>query len=70
MRDIAILIGWIAAGSALGGLARFFISGLVARSIGETFPWGTMVVNVTGAFAIGILAAAAESHPLFTRPEA
>jgi len=46
----------------LGGMARFWLSGLVARRVGETFPWGTMVVNVSGAFAIGILAASAAGH--------
>jgi fluoride exporter len=50
---------WVMLGSALGGMARFWLSGLVGRSVGETFPWGTMVVNVSGAFAIGIVAAAA-----------
>lgn len=50
---------WVALGSGAGGMARFFISGLVARSVGETFPWGTMTVNVTGAFAIGAMAATA-----------
>jgi CrcB protein len=46
-------------GSVLGGCARYFVSGLVARHLGETFPWGTMIVNVTGAFAIGVLGALA-----------
>src|SRR5690606_35596120 len=55
MLEIGWLIAWVAAGSALGGLARFFVSGLVARAFGETFPWGTMIVNVSGAFAIGVL---------------
>ena len=68
--DILRLILWVALGSAAGGIARFFVSGVVARGIGETFPWGTMVVNVTGAFAIGILSVAAERHQLFARPEA
>ena len=48
---------WIALGSALGGVARYALSGAVARLVGETFPWGTVVVNVTGCFAIGFLAA-------------
>jgi CrcB protein len=53
---------WVALGSIFGGMTRYFVSGLVARRFGETFPWGTMVVNATGAFAIGILAAAASAH--------
>lgn len=47
---------WIAVGSALGGVARYWCSGFVAGSIGETFPWGTLVVNVTGSFVIGFFA--------------
>lgn len=43
-------------GGALGGVARYWLSGVVARRLGEGFPWGTFVVNVTGAFAIGLLA--------------
>src|SRR3546814_16477178 len=70
MRDLAVLILWVAAGSAVGGLARFFVLGLVARAIGETFPWGTMVVNITGAFGIGVLAALARSPGLLIFPEA
>ena len=53
-------------GSVLGGTARYFISGLVARRVGETFPWGTLLVNVSGAFLIGIFAALArDSASLF-----
>ena len=48
---------WVALGSALGGMARYGISGLVANRIGETFPWGTLVVNVSGALVIGTFAA-------------
>src|SRR3546814_19498299 len=70
MRDLAVLMLWVAAGSAVGGLARFFVSGLVARAIGETFPWGTMVVNITGAFGIGVLAALARRQGLLIFPEA
>jgi fluoride exporter len=49
-------------GSALGGVARYFISGFVARRVGETFPWGTLFINVTGAFLIGVFGAMAENN--------
>lgn len=48
----------IALGGALGACARFWLSGVIARRVGETFPWGTLVVNVSGAAVIGLLAAA------------
>lgn len=47
---------WIAIGSALGGMSRYACSRYIARYIGETFPWGTLVVNVTGCFVIGFFA--------------
>ena len=47
---------WIALGSALGGALRYWCSGLVARWVGETFPWGTIVVNVVGSLLIGLFA--------------
>jgi CrcB protein len=47
---------WIFLGSGLGGVARFGASGFVARHFGETFPWGTLLVNVTGSFIIGCFA--------------
>jgi CrcB protein len=47
---------WIFLGSGLGGVARFGASGFVARHFGETFPWGTLLVNVSGSFIIGLFA--------------
>ena len=47
---------WIMVGSALGGAARFWLSGLVAHHFGETFPWGTLIINITGSFVIGFFA--------------
>jgi CrcB protein len=47
---------WIAVGGALGTAARYWLSGVVARLFGETFPWGTLIVNVTGSFVIGLFA--------------
>lgn len=49
----------IAVGSALGGMARFGLSGFVGRRIGETFPWGTLAVNASGALLLGLAAGAA-----------
>jgi CrcB protein len=45
---------WVAVGSALGGVFRYWCSGVAARLIGETFPWGTLIVNVAGSFVIGL----------------
>lgn len=52
--------GWqpwllVAAGGALGGALRYAVSGWIARWVGETFPWGTLVVNASGAFLLGLL---------------
>jgi len=46
----------VALGGAIGSVARFWVSGLVANQIGTTFPWGTFAVNVTGSFVIGFFA--------------
>ncbi len=48
---------WIMLGGALGTAARYFASSFIAVHIGETFPWGTLFVNVTGSFIIGFFAA-------------
>ncbi len=47
---------WVAIGSALGGVARYWCSGVAARLFGETFPWGTVIVNIVGSFVIGFFA--------------
>jgi CrcB protein len=47
---------WIFIGGGLGSLARWGASGFVAHRFGETFPWGTLIVNVSGSFIIGLFA--------------
>lgn len=46
----------IALGGALGSVARFLLSGVAALQFGAAFPWGTLLVNVTGSFIIGFVA--------------
>jgi fluoride exporter len=48
---------FVALGGAIGTTGRYFMSGVAARMIGETFPWGTLFINVTGSFIIGFFAA-------------
>jgi CrcB protein len=55
MKGLAVAL-WIGVGSAVGGLLRYGCSGLVARQVGETFPWGTIAVNVIGSLLIGFVA--------------
>lgn len=48
---------WVFLGGGLGSVARYGFSGFVALLVGETFPWGTLAVNVSGSFVIGLFAA-------------
>ena len=45
----------IAVAGAVGALARYGLEGVVSRRLAGAFPWGTFVVNVTGAFVAGLL---------------
>jgi fluoride exporter len=54
--DCLRLYLWIALGSALGGVARFWCTDVMARLMGATFPWGTLFVNVLGSLIIGFFA--------------
>lgn len=54
-RSTLVIPLWVAAGAALGGLARYWCSGLVAHTFGETFPWGTLAVNIVGSTLIGFV---------------
>jgi fluoride ion exporter CrcB/FEX len=47
----------VAGGGALGSVGRFWLSGVIGRRFGETFPWGTLLVNVSGCLVIGFFAA-------------
>ena len=57
---------WVAIGGALGSMARYGIGGLFLQKSTGSFPWGTLVVNVTGSFVIGILGALTASEGKMT----
>jgi CrcB protein len=44
---------FVALGGALGSVGRYWLSGLIANLFGSTFPWGTIIVNITGCLIIG-----------------
>ena len=46
---------YIAFGSAVGGATRYLLGGLVQRQTGGTFPVGTLLINITGSFLLGLI---------------
>ncbi len=45
----------LATGGAIGTVLRYSLSGLTYRLFNGVFPWGTLAVNLTGSFIIGLL---------------
>jgi CrcB protein len=65
-----LIVGPCAGGGALGSVARYWLSGVIGRRFGETFPYGTLLVNVTGCLVIGFFAAyTGPEGRLLVRPE-
>ncbi len=61
---------WVGAGGVIGTICRFWISSALAGWVGELFPWGTLLINVTGSFAIGFFATLTDPQgTLLVRPE-
>jgi CrcB protein len=58
--SVAVVVGVGLLGGA-GAIARFLLDGAVAARAGRAFPWGTLAVNISGAFALGALVGAALS---------
>jgi CrcB protein len=44
---------WIALGAIVGASARYFVSGYIARVFPSSFPYGTLIINVTGSLFLG-----------------
>ena len=57
---------YVALGSAIGGVSRYLLGGLVQRMLDTTFPAGTLLVNVTGSFLLGAIIRYALDTPSLT----
>lgn len=54
----------LALGGGAGALARYGLSARVSRLAGTRFPWGTLVVNLTGAFLLGLIVTGLAASPI------
>ena len=48
---------WVAAGGAIGSVARHGLNIVVSRTIGAGFPWGILLINICGCLVMGMVAA-------------
>jgi fluoride exporter len=55
----------IGLGGILGANARYVVAGWVARRFGITFPYGTLLINVSGSFALGLFMAFMLRNPSY-----
>ncbi len=58
----------VAIGAAIGGVARYVIGQVFAQRFGPGFPYGTLFINVTGSFLIGVVAELATSRAFGVTP--
>ena|SRR5690242_14627939 len=57
------MLWYVAAGSAVGGAARFLVASLIQQRTGASFPTGTLIVNISGSLVLGFLMKLALSTP-------
>lgn len=50
-----MILLYVAFGSAVGGVLRYLLGGAIQRAAGGTFPLGTLLINITGSFLLGLL---------------
>ena len=58
---------WISLGAVVGASARYFVSGYIARSFASSFPYGTLLINVSGSIVLGFFLATSGRILLDTR---
>ena len=59
----------LAVAGAIGAPCRYLLDGVVQDRIGARFPWGTLVINVSGSFLLGLITGAALYHAFPTTPK-
>jgi CrcB protein len=47
---------WVGFGGFCGAIARYLLGGWIAARFGPQFPWGTLVINLSGSFILGVVA--------------
>jgi CrcB protein len=60
---------WVALGGALGSMGRYYATALMVRLTGPQFPWGTILINVTGSLVIGLVASMTAAGGRLAAPE-
>ena len=45
---------WVSLGGIVGACSRYFLSRFTAKIVGTSFPWGTLLINVSGSFILGL----------------
>jgi CrcB protein len=59
----------VAVGGAVGSVARWAAAFLIGQQVGVAFPWGTLAINVTGSFLIGVIGELARTASLGVTPD-
>jgi CrcB protein len=52
---LSIDVLWVGVGGAVGAVTRYTFGLWIAERLGTSFPWGTMVINITGSLVIGLV---------------
>lgn len=60
------MLWYIAAGSAIGGVGRYLLGGAIQRASAGTFPVGTLWINLTGSFLLGLILRYGVDSPTLT----
>jgi CrcB protein len=62
-----VTYAYIVAGAIVGAPLRYFLGSRVQSALGSEFPWGTLAVNLSGCFVIGLLLGLAEQRDILSR---